>query len=311
MLRPLLALLVPLLVAVGCATDDDDPDGDDRAAVDSSTTTTVTTEPSATGTTSPETVPAPVWSVAMTANWSGVEGVDDGGASVAVEFDPGDRADDPFGEVGSCSGLRERVGAYSVFASDGDDAVSVWTADRVTAPGDYDVEVRIERAEGPIRASGTLTVRDELQRGEFVGVTPEGGRVDGEFECAGAPPPTPLVPGEPGDGTIDSVEVFVIVRDGGAERVLGLAASGDDDVDCPAVSGTGGETIVRAEGDARLGAITMFELAGGAEPTLELRFGDVSYDFAEVGVQIGPDGASGTFTGTSGGVSVDGAFLCT
>lgn len=248
-------------------------------------------------------------SVTMTVAASGFEGGDvaiDAQVSAAGEAGP-------FDEFGSCSGLRDHVGAYSVFVSGPTGAVSVWTADRVTSAGIYDAEVRVEPVAGaPLIASGTLTVLDGLQSGEFLAFGADGGRVEGTFGCTGAPSPTPLVVGNSMDGVLESVEVFALVRDGDAERVVGLAIDGAGPAECPAaVGGDPSPLVVRADGDARLGAITTFELS--AEPTTaRLRVGAASYEFTDVTLTLEPDGTAGFFAATSpDGTSVDGAFRCT
>lgn len=224
-------------------------------------------------------------------------------------------ADDvgPFGEFGSCSGSRAFVGAYSIFVSGSDGAVNVWTADRVTAAGIYDAEVRVEPTSGdPLIGSGTITVLDGLQSGEFVAFGADGGRLEGTFACEGTPSPEPLPLGAVGDDALDTVEVFALLRDGDAERVVALAVDGTADAECPAAEGgAAGPTVVRADGDERLGAITTFELSDGPA-TARLRIGGRSFEFPDVTLTLEPDGTAGIFAAANpDGTSVDGAFRCT
>lgn len=250
-----------------------------------------------------------------------VELVTDGfdGAAIDSEAswtgDPGASVEGgPFGDIGSCSGLREHVGAYAVLVSgaDGIDAVNVWTADRVRGPGVYDAEVRVERpGSAPIAATGTMTIMDGLQRGEFLAFGPGGGRVEGSFSCVGAVSPSPLATAGSDDGAVDSVEVFALMRDGDAERVLGLAATASSGAECSAIDGRAGSPVVRVDGDATLGAITTFELSVEPAATALLRAAGVSYEFDDVIVTLDADGGSGVFSGTTeAGISVDGAFRC-
>jgi hypothetical protein len=44
---------------------------------------------------------------------------------------------------------------------------------------------------------------------------------------------------------------------------------------------------------------------------MRLRVGGTSYELDDVTVRLDPDGTSGTFAGTTDGVSIDGAFRCT
>lgn len=256
------------------------------------------------------------WTVAVDVRSSGFEGqpID---TTVSWSGDPASLVEDgPFGRFGACSGLRGHVGAYSVLVSgDGElDAVSVWTAERVTAAGVYDAEVRIERAgSAPISASGTMTIDDGLQEGEFQAFGPSGGEVAGTFSCLGTVPPTPLsATGLDGDGELDAVEVFALLQDGDAERILGLAADGSSGAECAALGQDSSSTVVRVDGDAVLGGLTAFELTDEPSVTARLRAGGASYEFDDVMLRVDDSGASGVFSGvTAEGVSVDGAFRCT
>ena len=258
-------------------------------------------------------------SAGVVAQWSvSIDVVGDGFADGSVDAsigwtgDPGAVVENgPFGSYGSCSGLRERVGAYSVFVSGSDevDLVGVWTADRVAGAGIYDAEVRVERAgHAPLTASGTMTILDDLQRGDFLAFGPDGGRIEGTFSCSGAEPAVPLRTGPTDDGAVDSVEVFALLRDGASERVVGLA-TGAADAACVG----GSEIVVGVDGDAATGAITTFQLDGGP-PTASARLSvaGADYEFSEVSVSLDDTVTSGAFSGTNAdGISIDGAFHCT
>jgi hypothetical protein len=221
-------------------------------------------------------------------------------------------ADGPFGRFGSCSGLREHVASYSVFVSGADaaESVSVWTADRVTGPGIFDAEVRVEQAgEAPIAATGTITILDGLQDGEFVAFGADGGRVEGTFACSGAAEPTPLATADEVDAS-GSAEVFALLRDGDSQRIVGMAADAERDVECPATGRAGGPVLAVA-GSAALGAITAFELSGSPTGAGLLRVAGTDYEFPDVTVTLDDSGTSGVFSGASpDGTSVDGAFRC-
>lgn len=318
---PLLSL-AGLLVLAACS--DGDP------ASEAGNEPTPTAAPTATPTTTPTTTPTiaePPVSIESVAGaetdtaWSiTVDVMADGFGGATLDETAtwtGSPVSDagPFGAFGSCSGQRERLGTYSVLVSgdDGIDAVSIWTADRVDAAGTYDAEVRIERpGSEPIAASGTLTILDGLQRGEFAATGPEGGRVEGTFACLGTVPPVPL-PADAGldDAVVEAVEVYALLRDGGAERIVGLTADASSGAACPRVEGRADPSIVRVEGDARVGGITEFELSGETSTTAWLRAGGVGFDLDDVVLALDEGGSSGVFSGvTVDGVTVDGAFRC-
>lgn len=254
-----------------------------------------------------------VRSVSISASWTGVGGDVDGSTELAVDVPAGAVIDGgPFGDFGSCSGLRDAVGAYSVFVSDavGVRSVAVWTADRVVAAGIYDAEVRIERRDRVIVAAGTITIAAGLQSGDFLAFGPAGGRVSGTFHCGGTPSPAPVDTGEAGDAKRDAVEVFAVLRRGDQERVVGLAAGAETGASCAA--GPDGIPVVDVRGDDGLGAITRFEASARDEGLVSLDVAGVTYDFAPVTFVSPPGATAGTFTATSpDGVSVEGAFRCT
>lgn len=247
------------------------------------------------------------WSVSIDAI---AEGFDAGTveASVGWTGDPDDVVEDgPFGAFASCSGLRDDVGAYSVFVSgSGDvDLVGIWTSSRVAGPGIYDAEVRIERAgAAPLTASGTMTILDGLQHGEFLAFGAEGGRVEGTFSCSGSEPPASL----PADAS-DAVEVFAVLRSGDAERFVGLAT---DAVGTAACRGEG-DVVLSVEGDSAIGSITAIELDVLPPASARLRVAGIDYEFADVTVTLDEgSGTSGVFSAaTAEGGSMDGAFRCT
>ena len=249
----------------------------------------------------------PQWSVSIDV---AAEGLSAGSveASVGWTGDPDDVVDDgPFGAYASCSGLRDSLGPYSVFVSGSDDVdlVGVWTSSRVDAPGIYDAEVRIERAGlAPLTASGTMTILDGLQAGEFLAFGADGGSIEGTFSCSGSEPPSPLRA-----GTSGAVEVFALLRTGDAERIVGLTT---DEVGTAACRRDGG-VVLAVEGDATIGTITAIELDMQAPTSARLRVAGTEYEFADVTVMLDEGtGVSGVFSAVDAdGGSVDGAFRCT
>jgi hypothetical protein len=297
--------LALVAVLAGCA-------GGGGPAEVSPETTVITTEPPVPTAPAPGTLPAesadPPW-VRMSATITSPDGD-------AAEFAADGRSggSGPFEEFASCSGLRDAIGAYSVFVSVADGALSVWTADRVDAAGVFEADVRLERpGSAPVSAAGTIEVSDGLQSGRFLAYPAEGGRIEGTFACTGSEVPSPLVVG-PADGVLDTVEVFALLGEGETERVVGLAVDASDpdvEVRCPAVEdGASGDVVVRVVGDERVGAITEFEISVAPRPVVRLRVGEQFYELTEVSTVVEPDGRSGVFGAAADGVSVDGAFRC-
>lgn len=316
MFRPLSTVIVAALALTACT-------GGDDAASPAPTSVPVTTQPvpdEAATAAAPEAAAdvatvdePPEWSVSIAVTTEGFG--DDLDETVGWTGDPDAAVEGgPFGSFGSCSGLREHVGAYSVFVSGAEpvDSVTVWTADRVTGAGIFDAEVRVERSgTAPLTASGTITILDGLQRGEFLAFGAEGGRIEGRFECVGTEPPSPLETSDDNGGAVDAVEVFVLLREGDGERVVGLAADAGSAAVCPAVSDEPADTVLRVEDGSGLGAITAFELDAAPVGTVRLRVAGVDYEFADVAVELGDAETSGTFSGASlDGTSIDGAFRC-
>lgn len=316
MSRPLILVLAGALVLAACSDAGDDASTPTvpPATTVPSTAPSIAAEPDvdAPEAESALAASAQLWTVAIDVT---ADGFDEGPFAAAVDWsgDPDAVVDDgPFGRYGSCSGLREHVGAYSVFVSGADaaDAVGVWTADRVTGPGIFDAEVRVERAgRAPLTATGTVTILDGLQEGEFLAFGVDGGRIEGSFACTGAEPATPMAAADAG-AAVDAVEVVALLRDGSAERVVGLAADGASGAECPA--GGSGDTVLSVGDGAALGAITTFELDGSPSGSALLRVAGTDYEFPEVTVALDERGASGVFSGANlDGTSVDGAFHCT
>ena len=221
-----------------------------------------------------------------------------------------DAVDGPFGRFGSCSGWREVVSAYSVVVSTGTGsgdpaelaAAVIWTSDRLDGPGSYDVEVRLERADGVAWVgSGTTTLGDDLRSGAVDAVAPDGTRVTGAFECSG-----PVVPVPAGSSPV--VEVFALVRSRGAERVLGLVTPESAVARC---GGSDGRTIVTASVDPGQSGLRFFELGGEPAPTVRFESGGRSFQVTDPVSTFTPGGESGVFSGsTADGVEVDGAYRC-
>ena len=238
------------------------------------------------------------------------DGFESGPVDVSVGWtgDPNAVVEDgPFGSFGSCGGLRDHVGAYSVFVSGSDEVglVGVWTADRVTGAGIFDAEVRVERIGGPpLTASGTITILDDLQQGEFLAFGADGGRIEGTFSCSGAEPAAPVSALDV--DAIDAIEVFAVLREGDAERIVGLVTDSSDMANCAP-----GDDLVVVDGDASTGAITSFDLRDEPTPSVRLRIAGTDYEFPDVTVSRDDTGSSGVFSAaTLDGTSVDGAFHC-
>ena len=248
--------------------------------------------------------------------------VDDAGAvsaevSLSVEVDDlvagelgglVDDSGDPFEQFASCSGIRAHFGTYVVLVSQSDGpvgSVSVATGESVTAPGIHDATVRVEPPPtGPetfasVAGAGTMTIDDGFRTGSFSAFDAEGRMISGEFECRGGADPAPLA-----DDGVGMVEVFALLRSGGAQRLVGLVAPAGDRASCS--SGDGRVPSVRVDGDAATGAITSFELTD--EPRLSMRVGTTDYVFDDV-ASDGTDDA-GTFSAMAGDVTVDGALRC-
>ena len=64
-------------------------------------------------------------------------------------------------------------------------------------------------------------------------------------------------------------------------------------------------------GISRSERLTTFELTDGDSPTMRLRIGGQSYEFDDALVTVETPASAGTFSATSGDLTVDGAFRCT
>ena len=256
---------------------------------------------------------------------------------VTVEFDPADggsslRADlvgevdpaalgdsDVFGSFASCSGGRASFGPYSVLVSDPEgqiESVSMFTAAPVTSPGVYDADIRVElRSRASESATGTVTIGGDLRSGSFLALGNEGGSLSGSFVCSGGDATAAPLSTDDIAGVLDSVEVVALLRRGSLERVVSLAVepsrASSMVVECPSVTGESGEYVVRVDGDQSVGALTTFELTAGDSATMRLRIGGQSYEFDEAVVDVDTPASAGTFSATSGDLTVDGAFRCT
>lgn len=318
-------MMVLLCLLAGCAgpsateaVDGPLDDGPGRRPVEVTSTSVPGSDPDAAG--DPADVPGPEvtgddtggtsWRVSIDVTARGFGG-DDIEGTLIWEGDPVVGAGDGvFGRYGGCAGWRESVGAYSVVVSGGTGttrSVSVWTPERVTGAGTYDAEVRLE-ADAALVAAGTVEIAADLRHGSFSATGIDGGTIEGRFECAGPPSPTPLAEGAD-DDRLDTVEVFALLRLGDAERVAGFVTAAGPGVECP---GSGDGVLLEVVGDERLGSITSFSISGEPEPQVRFEAGGVAHDLAEPELMLDAGGASGVFSGTTvDGIGVDGAFRCT
>lgn len=297
------ALAAVVLVAA-CSGSDDDPSPATTSAVGS---TPASEAPS----TSDDQAPA---DGATTADPPSTVQLDVTVGDVSAEFEgAADDAGDPFGEFVSCSGVRDEFSSYSVAVSTTAgpiSSVSVISTAPVMRPGIVDALVRAELSDGAaVDAAGTLTLAPDYRAGSFQAFGTDGRRVAGSFTCGdGDRVPVPLPAADVGAAGV--VEVFAQLRVGDAERLIGFATSGrgDASLECPGAADPGAPLLVRAEGDQALGAITSFELT---DDRLRFAVGEAVYEFDSV-ERIGAGSSSaGSFSATSGPVSVTGAFRCT
>ena len=229
---------------------------------------------------------------------------------------------DPFTRFSSCSGLRASVGTFAVTAVDDTAAVrsvSVVTVDRVTGPGIYDADIRLETAAGEtVSAAGTVTLAEGLRSGTFEAFEATGENVSGTFMCDGPTgTPVPLVDvGEADDDDASlTVEVVALLRRGDQERIVGLALDTSEvvaaEAACPGVTGRDGSTLVSVVGGPEVGAITEFELAPEQSPSMQMEVAGASYVVDDVEIDLDDRGLAGTFSGvTADGIAIDGAFRC-
>jgi hypothetical protein len=264
------------------------------------------------------TVPGPVDSEQPeTEIWTVAISIDELGAQLESAFDE-DRwlTLDPFGDFASCAGLQSAITTYSVLFSavSGDvSSFGLLSQVSVTAPGIYDANLRIELARGSVvRSTGTMTVDEDLRSGTFLTFDDEGGSFTGTFSCEGAPAPA-ILDQRLGNTAVDTVEVFVLLTDGDAQRVVGLVYDGSDgEAFCPAIEGRKEDLLLQVGGSRTVGSLTGFELVEGSQPRMSLRAGGITYAIEDVVVDTSPGATSGSFSGTTAsGLSADGAFRCT
>lgn len=316
--RPWMLLVVGALALTACSGSRDEPGAAPASSPPTSVPVADDEAPTASSDASSDGATAardasdivPQWSVTIDV---AVDGFDAEAVETSVGWtgDPNDVVDDgPFGAFGSCSGLRDRLGAYSVFVStgvgetDGVDAVGIWTAERVNDAGTYEAEVRIERSgAAPLTASGTMTILDGLRTGEFLAFGADGGRVEGTFSCSGNDGPAPLRAGSDA-----AIEVFAVLQRGTAERIVALATEPGDTSVCDPDR----EPLLQVEGNAAVGSIAAIEIAGGSTPNIGLRIAGTDYEFPDATVTLGDEtsGVAGAFSATAEGVTLDGAFTC-
>ena len=100
-----------------------------------------------------------------------------------------------------------------------------------------------------------------------------------------------------------------MLRQGDAERIVGLAVSTDDADGVTATCPGGDDLVLAVDGDAGTGAITAFEL--DAELSVaRLRVAGTDYEFRETALAVDDaSGTSGAFSsGTGDGGTLGGAF---
>ena len=288
-------------LTAGCSSSDE-PDEVTRASsivtTSSPAVAAVTTMPAPTTTAAPDVAQIVTVDVRMPDRSIDAE------VSVDAEID-GDPFDDDFA---TCSAYRSVAGAYAVGVG-GPDAelpwVSIVSAARVEGAGEVAADVRVDLPDGgEIDAVGTMTLGADLASGSFAATTADGAVVDGAFECAGSERP-PITMAATDEGAI---EVVALIDRDGRERVVTAATLGVGDDDCPADPAS---SVVRIDGDASLGAISMFEIdQSGGRAVMRMRVGATDYEFDDVVLELDEVERVGTFVG-SNGVDVVGAFSCT
>lgn len=316
-----MVLCLAAAILAGCSDEGGAPTTSATSTVPASTSPqlagTVTVPSSST--VAPAPAPAPPYEVSIdvSVDSAGVEGQ----LAVAVEAGELDEID-PFTRFSSCSGLRASVGTYVVTAADADAdgdvrSVTVLTSGRVAAAGIHDADVRVEFAgREPVTAVGTVTLDDDLRSGTFQAFESTGERVDGAFRCDG--PPGVAVPIDDAatvDGVLSAVEVVALLRQDGAERVVGLTLDTSEvmvaDARCPGIDGSDDPVLVSVAGGQAIGAINEFELTADPVAKLRMRVGGASYSLDDAVVAPDATGGAGTFAGTTAdGVMVDGAYRC-
>ena len=307
-----LSIAIAVVALVGCSSDAPEPPVVVGTVAQPAVTTTVA--PARPSTIEPDTAEALEVGITLVVESEGID------TELRAVLDPAAiEQSDPFGSFAACSGAQRSFGPYSVLVSSGlgDVAVArILTTGTVSGPGIYDADVRIELRSGDSRSAiGTVTIGADLRSGDFTAFGPDGELLNGSFECRGGESSAAPLTTTDAVGVLDAIEVAVLLRRAGAERVLGVAVdttrSPDVAAQCPAAVGESGPIVVRVDGGTGIGAITTFELTGGDAPTIRLRAGGVSYTFEQVTLTLADPPTTGTFSATADGVSVDGAFHCT
>ncbi|MCB0968046.1 MAG: hypothetical protein KDB37_14525 [Ilumatobacter sp.] len=305
MFRPIPALGVAFaLLIAGCSSDDGASTSDAATASSAPSTTMTVPVDEPTTTAPPTTTTAPeqpeVVTIDVVAPDLGLDETVEGDAELV-----GDPFDDPFA---TCSAYRTVAGAYAVGVGDPDGAltwVSVVSAARIDGAGAVPADVRIELPDGrEIDASGALVLDNDLAGGTFVATATDGATIEGSFECSGgARPPVTMAATD-----ADAIEVVALVERDGHERVFTAALLGADAADCP-VDEDG--LVVRVDGDASTGAISVFELSGpSSAATLSMTIGATTYSFDDATLVLDDAARAGTFL-ADGDATVAGAFSCT
>lgn len=292
------ALAVAAIVVVSCSDGGDPPSTTSATDAPTSTTEATTTITSAPPERDDDAQGAPADAVVSVTVQVG-DGPENELVGVVAE------SRDPFEQFASCSGFRAALGTYVVLISTpGDDvaSVSVATADPVDVAGIHDATVRVEPGGGagePEVAAGTVTIDEGLRAGSFTAFTAAGDEVSGSFRCEGG------ADSVPGDASGDEqIEVFALLRRGGAQRLVDMIAPLDETAEC--IDPAADAPTVAVEGDATTGAITAFALS--PEGSMSMRVGTADFEFPDV--EVGGVGDARTFSAVAGDVSVDGAFRC-
>lgn len=306
------ASVVALTLAIAACSGGDDPAPNPSATTTPPATTIAPETVSDAGEARPSTTaPAEpvVWTVSIDVSVDGFESAPSVEAVTSLTFDPDDPGD-PFGVSASCSGSRDEVAAYSVFVSGGTeiDYVGLWTSDPMVSSGIYDVQIRVEHAGSTYDAFGTMTLATDLRSAEFVGFGRTGGEISGAFRCDGGDEPSPLMLGDD-DGTLESIDVFALLRRDTAIRVVGLATTELVLADCPAATSGAetSETALEVRGGAPIGSISSFAVTSDR---VTMRVGSVDYELDVV--DRSESGGAGTVSAIgSDGTNLDAAYRCT
>ncbi len=305
-----LVVVAAVALVAGCSSSGDPAESGSGDAVVASTSVPTTDlsadagDAAAPSTAAPTTTIAPVEPQVVTVDVRVPAHAIDASVSVDAEVD-GDPFDDDFA---TCSAYRSVAGAYAVGVG-GPDAdlpwVSIVSAARIDGAGEVAADVRVDLPDGSeIDAAGTMTLDADLASGTFTATAADGAVVEGDFDCAGSErPPVTMAATDEG-----AIEVVALIDRDGHERVVTAATLDADDADCPADPTS---VVVRVDGDATLGAISMFEIdqTDGAA-VMRLRVGATIYEFDDVVLDLDDAERVGTFIAADD-VAVVGAFSCT